>query len=236
MNQRHRGESPEDPKIFAEKWIPILHQAVHDLSWLLTQEYPPTPSLQLVGNRYRLTDRQMMAVMRCACSMQAQQKRVRGMMQASEMAGEAVAIDGYNLLITLESVLSGGVVLLGRDGCYRDLASIHKTYKSVEETLPALHLIGEALQEIGIKNAVWYFDKPVSNSGRLKLLLQDLATEKGWDWQAELAYNPDKELIALPQVVITSDSWILDECGRWFNLLDFIIKNKIESINLKNLS
>lgn len=158
------------------------------------------------------------------------------MMQIPEMQGESVAIDGYNLLITLESALSGGVVLMGRDGCYRDLASIHKTYKRVEETLPALTLIGEALIEIGIKDATWYFDTPVSNSGRLKVMLQELASEKGWNWKAVLAYNPDKELISLSKVVITSDSWILEECERWFNLLDFLIHHKVADVNLKNLS
>lgn len=235
MQQKHRGQHPEDPKLFADKWIPILKQAVHDLSWLLTNGYPDTASLQLVGNRFRLTERQMNAVMRCACSQDAQQNRVRSMMQAAEMAGETVAIDGYNVLITLESILSGGVVLLGRDGCYRDLASIHRTYKKVEETTLALEMIGEALQEIGIKQADWYFDSPVSNSGRLKVMLWEMAQEKGWNWNAELVFNPDKTLIALPHVLITSDSWILDQSSRWFNLLDYLVKNKVPQVNLKEL-
>lgn len=235
MQQRHRGQHPEDPKLFAENWIPILRQAVHDLSWLLSNGYPDSASLQLVGNRFRLTERQMSAVMRCACSLEALQNRQRSMMQSAEIIGETVAIDGYNLLITLESALSGGVVLLGRDGAYRDLASIHRTYRHVEETLPALQLIGETLQSLGVQHVEWYFDSPVSNSGRLKTMLLELAQAKGWSWQAELVFNPDKTLITLPHVLITSDSWILDQSTRWFNLLDYLIKNKIQEVNLKEL-
>lgn len=233
--QRHRGQHPEDPKLFADKWLPILRQAVQDMNWLLSREYPDTPSLQLVGNRFRLTERQMIAVMRCACADNALQKRQSKQKNLPEIAGEEVMIDGYNLLITLESALSGGVILWGRDDCYRDLASIHKTYKRVEETLPALTMIGEALQNLGVRQAHWYFDSPVSNSGRLKVMLLELAQEKGWNWTAETVFNPDKVLIDAQKIVITSDSWILDECASWFNMLDYLIKNCVPDVNLKDL-
>ncbi|TAE12967.1 MAG: DUF434 domain-containing protein [Bacteroidetes bacterium] len=232
--QRHRGQHPEDAKLFAEKTLPTLQEAVQDLSWLLSRDYPDNPSLQLVGNRFRLTERQMIAVMRCACSEQAREKRAGKEISIADIAGKEVSIDGYNLLITLESALSGGVILLGRDNCYRDLASIHRTYRKVEETLPALMMIGEALQELGIHKAQWYFDSPVSNSGRLKGIVTELAQERGWDWQTELVFNPDKVLIESSQVVITSDSWILDECGQWFNMLDFLLTNKVADVNLKD--
>jgi len=235
VEQRHRGQHPEDAKLFAEKWIPILRQAVQDLSWLLSRGYPDAASLQLIGNRFRLTERQMNAVMRSSCAEEARQHRMTRMQAATAMAGKAVAIDGYNLLITLESALSGGLVFRGHDTCYRDLASVHRTYKRVEETLPALTLIGETLNELGIKEANWYFDSPVSNSGRLKTMLYELATEKGWNWTAELVFNPDTVLVTLPQTVITADSWILDNATHWFNLLDYLIKNKLQDVNLQDL-
>jgi hypothetical protein len=40
------------------RYIPILCQAVEELSWLLTRGYPPTSTLKLVGDRYALTERQ----------------------------------------------------------------------------------------------------------------------------------------------------------------------------------
>ncbi len=235
MQQRHRGEHPEDAKLFSEKWIIILRQAVNDLSWLLSNGYPDTASLQLVGNRFRLTERQMNAVMRCSCSNTAWQNRQERVLQINEVIGETVAIDGYNLLITLESALSGGVVLLGRDGAYRDLASVHRTYRHVEETLPALQLIGDALQTLGIVRANWYFDSPVSNSGRLKAMVLNMAEQQEWNWTAELVFNPDTTLVELSEVVVSSDSWILDKSPRWFNLLDYLIKNKVEAVNLKEI-
>ena len=54
-----------------------------------------------------------------------------------------VALDGFNCVITLEAALSGGLVLIGRDGCLRDLSSIHGTYRAVSETPRAVELLGE---------------------------------------------------------------------------------------------
>ena len=85
-----------------------------------------------------------------------------------QLAGRRVDLDGFNVLTTVEAALSGGVVIVGRDGCYRDMASMHGSYRKVTETRPALMLIGEVLAELGTGECQWYLDQPVSNSGRLK--------------------------------------------------------------------
>jgi hypothetical protein len=234
--QRHRGQHPEDSKLFADTALPILQQATADLNWLLSKGYPDTPSLQLVGNRFRLTERQMTAVMRCSASEKALAQRAQKQYALPDLGGKRVLLDGYNVLITLESALSGGVILRGHDGCYRDLASIHRTYRRVEETIPALIMVGEALKALQAGEAQWYFDSPVSNSGRLKTMLYELAQERNWHWSAELVFNPDKVLIESHDIVITSDSWILDECTQWYNLLHYLLTEKVESVNLKDLS
>jgi hypothetical protein len=234
-HQRHRGQQPNDPSIFSDKWISILRNAVRDLSYLLTQGYPENASMQLVGNRYRLNARQQKAVMRVACSNQALWQRERTRLEWTDLHNEAVVIDGYNLLITLESALSGGVILLCRDGAYRDIAGIHSTYKRVEETMPAIQLIGQALTELGIFKAHWYFDTPVSNSGRLKMLLLEEATKNGWNWEAELVFNPDKTVLESDKIIISADSWILDRAKLWFNFLGYLMECKLSNVNLKAL-
>ena len=50
-----------------------------------------------------------------------------------------------NVLITLESALGGGVLLRCRDGCLRDMASLHGTYRIVDETDPALDALIDGL-------------------------------------------------------------------------------------------
>jgi len=45
---------------------------------------------------------------------------------------------------------------------------MHGTFRAVEETQPAIELIGLHLREAGVAACRWYLDSPVSNSGRLK--------------------------------------------------------------------
>ena len=71
----------------------------------------------------------------------------------------------------LESVLSGAYVFKGRDSIYRDISSVHSTYKRVEKTEEAICLVGTVLKEMNVKKVKWYLDEPISNSGRLKTRL-----------------------------------------------------------------
>ncbi len=166
-------------------------------------------------------------------------------------AGNAVGIDGYNLLITVESALSGGLVLIGRDGCYRDLASVHGTYRKVEETIPAVEMIVDYVTAMCIPRIDWYLDRPVSNSGRLKALISDVIVRRiqierpratgsnvcggsrrlrhaaRTEWNVELANNPDGVLCSYEGLVVSSDSVVIDESKAWLNLAAGIINARV---------
>ena len=122
------------------------------------------------------------------------------------------------MLTTVEAALAGGVVLCGRDGTYRDMASMHGSYRKVAETLPALELIGKLTAALGMHECLWYLDSPVSNSGRLKRIMEEVAGRRGWNWHVELVHDPDAVLSQTDQIVATADSVILDRCHAWFNL------------------
>jgi len=168
---------------------------------LRTKGYADKSALKLVGDRFSLTQRQRLAVMRSACSDQQLRARREHCVGVDQLAGRPIAIDGYNLLITVEAAMSGGLIFQGRDGCFRDLASIHGTYRRVEETIPAVTLIGEFLTQIGVPQALWLLDSPVSNSGRLKTLIARLARENHWNWDIRLTLSPDAELSQADTVV-----------------------------------
>jgi len=225
----HRGPHPTDMKLFAPDKIPDLRSAITDFSLLLTKGYAEKSALKLVGDRFSLTQRQRLAIMRSACSDQKLASRSERRVELQNLARQTIAIDGYNLLITVEAAMSGGVIFQGRDGCFRDLASIHGTYRKVAETIPAVELIGDFLMDCGIAQALWLLDSPVSNSGRLKTLISELAEKNKWDWQIELFMNPDTELMKTDLIVATSDSVILDNCQNWINLAAEIITQKIKS-------
>ena len=117
----------------------------------------------------------------------------------------------------------------------RDLLGIHGSYHRVQETEPALRLIAAATRDLGVAQCHWWLDKPVSNSGRLKAIILDLADKEGWNWQVDLNLNPDRVLADTTEVVATADSAVLDQCKRWFNLARFVA-NRIPAAWIVDLS
>lgn len=214
----HRGPHPDDLKLFARETWPLLATAIDDLCWLLSRGYPTDAARKLVGDRYHLTARQRIAVERCSCSEASAAGRRSRQATAEAIRGRPLWLDGYNVLTTVEAALSGGVILAGRDGCYRDMASMHGSYRKVVETLPALEHLGRTAAELGLSECRWYLDRPVSNSGRLRAILEQVGADHGWPWHAELVQDPDGLLAQSGQLVATADSAILDQCTAWFNL------------------
>lgn len=141
-----------------------------------------------------------------------------------QLKGKRVELDGFNLLILLESALSGAYIFKGQDACYRDIGSVHGAYKRVEQTSESALIIGQALQKLAVKEVHWFLDSPVSNSGRLKTFLYELAEEHDFPWSIELVFSPDKELAKSEHIVCSSDAWILNEAKSWFNLGAHIIE------------
>lgn len=215
---RKRGQHPSDSKLFSKKWRPALTAAVEDLSLLLSRGYGSNASLELVGNRYRLNKRQRLAVLRMSASDEEVQRRKTKECTVDDLVDQPIAIDGFNLLVLLESALSGAFVFRCRDGLYRDISSVHGSYKRVVKTEEAILLVGDTLKQLQTGPVLWLLDSPISNSGRLKTLLYELSTAHAFPWEVELVFNPDKVLAESEAVVISSDGWILDQTSRWYNL------------------
>jgi len=219
---RHRGRHPGDDRLFAQSERPALRTAVAELSWLLTRGYNDVSALKLVGDRHGLTQRQRTAALRCACSDAARDARAARRQTRAAVGGQPLAMVGFNAIIILESALSHGIVLRGRDGALRDMASVHGNYRQVSETSFALLAIGRHLhgRADGPSTVTWYLDRPVGNSGRLRAQLQEIAEARSWPWTTELVTNPDAVLVDRHRgdIVATSDAWILDNCERWFDL------------------
>jgi hypothetical protein len=215
--------------------LPRLQEATNDLCWLLNRGYASTSALKLVGDRYDLEQRQRTAVSRCACSDAARARRQERQISLGGIRDQTLLIDGYNLLTTIEAALAGGFILAARDGAYRDMASMHGTWRRVVETVPAVELMGRYLAEKGVVSCHWYLDRPVSNSGRLKRILQDLSASNEWPWEVELVDDPDRILETATQPVASADSAILDRCSVWVNLAAEAIRDRIPQARVIDL-
>lgn len=239
--RRHRGPHPLDAKLFTPDQIAALRGAVSDFSWLLERGYAAKSALQLVGNRFGLHERQRLAVLRSSCGETARLDRLARELGTANWCERVMQLDGYNVLMTVEAALSGGVMLRGRDGCLRDMAALHGNFRRVEETAVAANLIGEWMHKHNVARAIWWLDSPVSNSGRLKSLLLEIASMRGWNWEVHLAFDADAALKKLDDdsIVVSADSVVLDNVGAWANLAGALVEAQIDRawlVDLGNVS
>jgi hypothetical protein len=234
--RQHRGAHPADATLFGSDQLPGLRVAVSELSWLLSRGYNMTSSLKLVGDRHGLRERQRLAVLRSSCSEESKLRRQQHCVPVDNLRKQAVVVDGFNLMITVEAALSNGPLLVGIDGCVRDLSSVHGSYRSVQETNDAITMIGEELEELSADSVLWLLDRPVSNSGRLASRINDLALQRNWPWKVDVVFNPDSVIVASSSIAITSDAAILDHVERWTDLKSYLLAKRIPDAWLIDLS
>lgn len=235
--RRHRGPHPSDPDLFGNTEVTRLRDSVFELSWLLSHGYVNPSALKLVGDRHHLTQRQRTAVMRSSCSEDSLHQRATRKVLDEQLTNASVVIDGFNLLTSIEAALSGGVILRCQDGVFRDMASMHGTYRTVYETEPALRLIGKTLQSFQVTHVHWWLDRPVSNSGRLASLIREIALTCQWSWTAELDINPDQRLVETTDaIVVSADSMVIENCSQWWPLANRVICREIADAWVLQLS
>jgi hypothetical protein len=236
--RRYRGAHPKDWELFADPKVEVLRRASVEYAWLLEHHYSPDASLKLVGDHHGLAARQRAALQRCTCSRSRAIARSSLRVPVERAARRNVWIDGFNVLVTVEAALSSGPVFVAKDGALRDMASMHGTYRSVATTIPAVRAIGQVVLSAQPQEVVWLLDAPVSNSGRLRALIESIGHEQGWSWRCELSADPDRELLQ-PQVagglVATADSGVLDRLlslpvdrrPSWLNLARLVVDSKV---------
>jgi hypothetical protein len=225
--RQHRGAHPEDARLFAPARLGALRTAVSELSWLAGRGYAMKSALKIVGDRHALDHRQRLAVARAACTDEQLANRASRRLEPARVAGERLVVDGFNLIITTEAALGGGLIVRGRDGALRDLSGVHGSYRAVSETDGAVRLAGRALAALRPASVAWLLDKPISNSGRLAQKLREVADEEGWGWAVEVVFNPDREIVRAGGVAVTSDSSILDGAARWLNFNEHLLARRV---------
>lgn len=230
----NRGYVPTDEKDFNEEGIKRLTIAQEEVLYLIERGYPLRSVSIFVGNHHMLSERQRLALVRATAERSVVMRR-REKMIVKNYEGHTVWIDGLNLIITLEVALSESTLVCCMDGTIRDLAGLRGTYRLIDKTDLAIHLIGEKLISLGITRAVFYLDSPVSNTGRLKQRILELLQTYPFEVVVELVNNAD---VYLEQrgYIITSDAIILNKCHSWINLAADIIKEKLPEVRCVELN
>lgn len=218
-----RGFMMTDSRDFGKENTDRLRRAGEEIYFLLNRDYPIRSAVTFVGNHYQLSERQRSALSRVVSPEISIRSRKSRELSANELSGQTVYIDGFNIIITLETAFSESVIFRCMDGTVRDLAGLRGSYRIIDKTDMALQTLADAFEKLEIKKAVFYLDSPVSNSGRLKKKILDTMSGKAFVTEAYIE-NVADPILEKKSHVITADAIILDRCESWFNLTDYILK------------
>lgn len=227
-----RGFVPNDIKDFSPKSIETLKVASSDILAIIDRGYPIKSVSTFVGNHYQLSERQRLALVR-AISPTVDVKSRLDKLISTTCDGSTVYLDGLNVVITLETMLSKTTLIRCMDGTIRDLCGLRGTYRLIQNTDMAIKLIGDELSHLKISKAVFYLDSPVSNTGRLSQRIYEVLKDYPFNVEVELVPNADV-ILEKQSYVITSDAIILNHCKSWINLVSEIVRKHYPDTNIIN--
>ncbi|HDD31464.1 MAG TPA: DUF434 domain-containing protein, partial [Thermococcus litoralis] len=196
-----------------------LFLAYEDLKYLLNRGYRKKYALEFVANHYRLTKDERYLLARCVFSDEWVTEVKRKLLRPEELRGRVLGIDGFNVLITLESLLEGRAILC-EDGLVRDLKYQGK-YKLNERTEWLLGDLARALRGLDVEKVVFFYDSAVPRSGEVKRLTEKVLLWESVNSEVRLVKSPDFELKAF-ETVATADIGIISKVPHVFDLAAYV--------------
>jgi hypothetical protein len=141
-----------------------------------------------------------------------------------EVRNKDLAIDGHNVLITIEAALSGRALVLADDGFIRDISGLSGSFTKSSVTETAIQLVLNVLKKWKPRKTLFLFDAPISMSGQLAEEVRDRLDQANLLGDAVAVKVPEKILIGFPGVIATSDTAIIDRSEKVLDLAGYIIR------------
>lgn len=214
----------------------VLKDAAYDLRFLLNRCYRKKGALNFVSNKYVLSTCERNYLARAVHSNSISASRMDKIVNLSKIKDQSLFIDGYNVLISYESIISGNYesIILCDDGVIRDLNAVFGRYKCNKMTANSLNSILSLINEYKPLNTTFLFDKQVSFSGKLANFTRKILKIYGLKGEVILSKNVDFDIVKLENarngIVATSDGIIIDKVNRIIDLPFYFLKKSKISI------
>jgi len=201
-----------------------MKDAVHDLRFLLNRGYNRNSAVNFVANKYKLGIKSRNFLVRAVFSLSEAEEHRKKRIDIKKTKGMEIVIDGYNVLITVESALKGKEVILCDDGFVRDTSATFGKYKLSKVTLPAIEKIMKLLKSNAVGRALFIFDSQVSFSGELCRLVREKLAEYELNGGAITSESADYIIIKSKGIVCTSDRAIIKKAVKVVDIPYYIAK------------
>jgi hypothetical protein len=201
-----------------------LLPAAQDYRFLLMKGYPCQASLALVGNRYNLPAASRQMLRRGVFNPAVAGQRRRKLAQVRNLAGRPLALDGHNVVITLEGALRGTPVMAADDGFIRDIGQVSHKFRLTSLTEKVLQDISCYLGSHGLGPVLFWYDGPMSRSGELAATTRRILQNYHITGDAQAVAVPEKHLLEFRGVIGSSDTYLIDRSEQVVDVAGEIIR------------
>ncbi|MBU6998810.1 MAG: DUF434 domain-containing protein [Theionarchaea archaeon] len=195
-----------------------IHEATDDLRHLLNRGYRKSYALTFVCNHYQLQKEDRHFLARTVFSEEEASSIRQKKVHLERIQGQDIAIDGYNVLISTEAVLTGDALICD-DSVVRDIKGIFGKYTLTDLTHRALQEIFAVLTSHSPRTATFYFDQQVSHSGDLCSLVRT-------HFPCTITKHVDLVLAQLNLITATSDSILIRKLDHFIDIPFEILLSK----------
>ncbi len=204
--------------------LPLIREAAADFRYLLGRGYPREAALALVGNRYGLARTGRQLLHRGVFAPAEATARRAGLRWLRDLKGSPLAVDGHNVLITLECARRGLPLAAADDGFIRDLGQVSRSFRPSADTEATLLVLADYLAAQQEGPVTVYYDAPMSRSGELARRTAELWTARGLTVRVAAVPVPERELTAFSGPIATSDTALIDSHPEVVDLAGEIIR------------
>lgn len=181
------------------------------MKYLLDRGYRKTSALNFVANHYRLSKKDRNFLVRYVFSEREIRNHKSKLIPFRKITGKNLVIDTYNILVTVQEILSGKEIVKGMNGFLRDISAVFSKYKFNEDTKIAIGKILEILSDYKPKFVLFVLDSQISRSGELASYIRKKLGEFCISGDAKVSRNADGEIIRQNWITATSDSIIIEK-------------------------
>ncbi len=193
-----------------------LHDARKELRYLLNRGYRKKTALEFVSNHYGISRDERNILARTTFSDDECTSTESKAAPFRALCGAVMAIDGYNVLNTVESVLYDDPLVCD-DGVIRDDLKRGGAYVLTERTDAVLDALNDFFSKARPEKVIFFLDKDVSHSGDLAAHIRERQWKVPVDAMAVQAV--DHELKAKEGVIVaTADSGIISYLETYFDI------------------
>ena len=213
-----------------------LEKAADDIRYLLDRGYPQESAVRFVCAHYRLDASSKHLLTRSVLAKKVSEKRRAKFLPCDVIRRNTIVIDGYNILIGLESILEKKAFICD-DGVIRDIKGAFRNYEVSESTETAIELILQFLKEKSPSFVCFLFDSQISKSALLAGRMREKLDCLGLRGDARTSKHVDFSLKSSKYIVASSDGVIIDEAERVVNFLYCLVSKfkYLEKVGVREL-